>query len=205
MTTFPILDKSLLDDDQGALWDELTLGERGFYCGGPDSRRVPDLYNAWLQFPEFGRAMFRIGDGVRKGGKLPGKLRELMVLTTSSTLGARVEYDFHIPFARAEGLSEAVIEAIGRGEAPVFADEAERIVYEANMQLITTATLTPKTREEVVGMIGFSGLMQLIATSLLYVAVAYTTNVAEVKLADDFSADPDELETFFTGKGAHSR
>ena len=42
--------------------------------------------------------------------------------------------------------------------------------------------------------------MLLIANVTLYVATAYTTNVARVKLAEDFSADPDRLKDFFAGK-----
>jgi 4-carboxymuconolactone decarboxylase len=200
MTAFPVLTRDGLDADQASLWDELTLGPRGFYTGGAEARRLPDLYNAWLQFPGFGRLMLRLGDEIRAASDLPGKLRELVVLTTSALLGARVEYEFHVPFARDEGLSEALISAIGAGEAPPFADEAERIVYEANVQLLRTATLTERTREEVAGVIGFPGLMQLIAVIGLYVVTAYTTNVAKVKLAEDFSADPEMLKAFFAGR-----
>jgi 4-carboxymuconolactone decarboxylase len=42
--------------------------------------------------------------------------------------------------------------------------------------------------------------MQLIAAITLYVVTAYTTNVARVRLADDFSADPDKLKAFFAGR-----
>ncbi len=90
---FPVLRKDELDADQRALWDELTLGPRGFYTGGAAAERVPDLYNAWLQFPEFGRLMLRLGDEIRACSELSGKHRELVVLTTSAMLGARVEYE----------------------------------------------------------------------------------------------------------------
>jgi 4-carboxymuconolactone decarboxylase len=161
---------------------------------------LPDLYNAWLQFPEFGELMLRFGDILRTKAKLPGRFRELIVLTTSAMLGARVEFDFHVPFARNEGLSEALIEAIGEDRVPPFADEAERVVYEANVQLLRRAALTPETREAAIAVLGYRGLTELIATVTLYVATAYTTNVARVKLADDFSADPDRLKDFFAGK-----
>jgi len=200
MERFPNLGKAELDTRQRALWDELTLGPRGFYTGGPEAERLPDLYNAWLQFPEFGQLMLRLGDAIRGKSELPGKLRELVVLTSSAMLGARVEYEFHIPFARNEGLSEALIAAIGEGGTPPFSDEAERIVYEANVQLLRTATLTPQTRDDVIGAIGYRGLMQLIAAIGLYVVTAYTTNVARVALAGDFSADPEMLKDFFAGK-----
>jgi 4-carboxymuconolactone decarboxylase len=197
---FPVLKKTDLDASQTALWDELTLGTRGFYTGGPDAKRLPDLYNAWLQFPEFGQLMLRLADELRRRSELSGKLRELVVLTASALLGARVEYEFHVPFARNEGLSEALILAIGEGREPPFSEDGERITYEAVVQLLRSATLTESTRAEMIGLIGFKGLVQLIAAVSLYVITAYTTNVARVRLADDFSADPQKLKDFFAGK-----
>jgi len=202
MDKFPILGRDGLDAKQRALWDELTLGPRGFYTGGAEAERLPDLYNAWLQFPEFGQLMLRLGDQLRASCELPGRLRELVVLTTSAQLGARVEYEFHVPFAQNEGLPDTVITAIGEGETPAFDDETDRAVYEANVQLLRTATLTPQTREQVIGAIGYPGLVQLIAAVSLYVVTAYTTNVARVQLAEDFSADPEQLKDFFAGKPA---
>lgn len=197
---FPILTKTDLDPAQRRFWDELTLGTRGFYTGGPEAKRLPDLYNAWMQFPEVGHLILRLADELRAQSELTGKLRELIVLTTSSLLGARVEYEFHIPFALNEGLTEPVIRAIGEGAVPPFSKEPERIIYEANVQLVRTATLTERTKEEVVGIIGFRGLAQLIAAVSLYVITAYMTNVAGVKLAEDFSADPQKLKDFFAAR-----
>jgi 4-carboxymuconolactone decarboxylase len=201
MTTFPVLNRDILqNDDQRAFWDEIVQGPRGFYCGGPESRRLPDLYNAYMQFPEMGRANFRVAEAIRHSRELSGNLRELIVLTTSQILGARVEYEFHIPFARAEGLSEDLIVAIGEGREPPFANDAERIVYTANVELLKTANLAERTRDEAIALLGHPGLMQMIAAIVIYVTVAYTTNVAKVSLAEDFSADPDQLCDFFTGR-----
>ena len=65
MERYPVLSKHELDEQQRALWDELTLGPRGFYTGGAEAKRLPDLYNAWLQFPEFGKLMIDLGAAVR--------------------------------------------------------------------------------------------------------------------------------------------
>lgn len=201
MTTFPVLSRNELDPDQRSLWDELTLGPRGFYTGGPDAERLPDLYNAWLQFPGFGGLMLATADEIRAQSELSGRLRELVILTTSVLLGTRVEYEFHIPFARNEGIADHVIEAIGKGEEPAFTDSVERAIYEANVQLLGEATLSDRTRQEVVAAVGFRGLMQLIAVVGFYVTISYTSNVAGAKLADDFSADPERLKDFYAGKG----
>jgi len=195
---FPVLGKQDIDAAQRAFWDELTLGPRGFLTGGANAKRLPDLYNAWLQFPEFGHIMLQLADAIRAHSDLSGKLRELVILTTSILLGTRVEYEFHAPFARNEGLSEAVINAIGDDTPPPFSDETERVVFQANVELIRTAKLSEATRGDVVRIMGHRGLMQLIAAVGLYTIVSQTTNVAGVKLADDFSADSAKLSAFFT-------
>ncbi|PEQ13904.1 hypothetical protein B2G71_06280 [Novosphingobium sp. PC22D] len=200
MTGFPHVTSEGLDPAQRKLWDELTLGPRGFYTGGPQTKRLPDLYNAWMQFPEFGQLMLRLGDDIRARKDLPGRLREVIVLVVSARLGAMVEFDFHVPFARNEGISQELIDAVRAGATPPFADEAERAVHDACVQLLGTATLEPATRDRLVELIGYPGLVELMATAMLYVITAWTTNVARVKLAEDFSADPDKLKDFFAGK-----
>lgn len=199
MEGYPVLGKEGLDAQQRAFWDELTLGPRGFYTGGAEAERLPDLYNAWLQFPEFGRLMIGLGSAVRANRALPGKLRELVVLTTSAMLGARVEFDFHVPFARNEGLSDDLIAALAEHRAPPFADEDERLAHAVNVALLRTGRLDDATRRSALARFGPDGVMLLVANITLYVATAWTTNIARVKLADDFSADPDELKAFFAG------
>jgi 4-carboxymuconolactone decarboxylase len=200
MTDFPILTREELNPDQRHWWNEITRGPRGFYCGGPDSKRVPDLYNAWLQFPELGQALHKLADALRVKKELNGKYRELLVLTTSAALGARTEYTFHIPFARNQGLSDEVISSICERRTPTFIEEDERVIYEANIQLLETATLTDPMRQAVIGLIGYPGLVQLMAAVMLYVITAYTTNVARVEVLDDFSADQNEMNAFWSGK-----
>ncbi len=200
MTDFPILNRTLLDEEQIGLWDRITQGPRGFYCGGPDSKRIPDLYNAYMQFPALGHGLFDIADSLRVKTELNGRFRELMVLITSSELGARVEYDFHIPMARDQGIPDRVIEAIGERRTPEFDDAGDALIYDANMQMLKTATLTDETRDKLIALVGHKGLVQLIATVMLYVVTAYTTNIAKVKLADDFSADQTELNDMWAGR-----
>lgn len=200
MERFPVLGKAELDETQRALWDELTLGPRGFYTGGAEATRLPDLYNAWLQFPQFGALMIRLGEVLRTQTQLSGALRELIVLATSARLGAWVEFDFHVPFARNEGLSDALIEAIRESRDPPFADARERVVHACNVQLLQAGALAPETREAAIETLGYRGVTEVIATISLYAVTAWTTNVARVKLADDFSADPQQLKDYFAGK-----
>ena len=199
MGVFPVLKKEELDSAQRAFWDELTLGPRGFSTGGAESTQLPELYNAWLQFPEFGQLILRLADEIRGRADLPGKWREMVILNTSILSNSRHEYEFHSVIARWEGLSDAVITAIGEGTPPPFADEAERLIFEANVQLVRTGTLTRRMREEVVGIVGLKGLMQLIALIGLYLMVSYTVNVAEIGVAKNLAIDPGKLQEFVRG------
>lgn len=200
MAAFPPVTRDGLDEEQRRLWDELTLGPRGFYTGGPETRRLPDLYNAWIQFPEFGTLMLRLGDTVRGAGALSGKLREMVVLVVSARLGAMVEFDFHVPFACNEGWPDEAIAAMRAGTAPAFAAEVEALAHAAILELLDTATLAPQTQAGLVAAIGHPGVVQLMACVMLYVVTAWTSNVARVQLAEDFSVDPEQLARFFAGQ-----
>lgn len=201
MARFPVLTRSVLSTDQQDLWDEIVHGPRGFYSGGPETAKLPDLYNAYLYFPELGRSCFRIAEKVKASTNISGAMREIVVLTVSKSMGTMVEFDFHVPFARDEGLSDCVIEALRSGAAsPDFDDEGEQLVHSACLQLLSSATLEDELSEKLVATIGHEGMMELIAGVSIYTMVAYISNVAKVALADDFSADPQDLSRFFTGK-----
>ena len=196
---FPYLAKSDLDQEQRQFWEMLTLGERGFYTGGADAVRLPDLYNAWLYFVPLGRMATTLGERIRTADALDGKLRELIVLTTSARLGALVEFDFHIPFALDQGIDRGVIERLRNNETPDLPDPLLESVYLGNLQLLDGASMDPDVRDRIIGGIGYGGLMQMIATVVLYVATAYTVNVAGVELAEDFSADENALKEYYAG------
>lgn len=200
MDRFPVMRKAQLDERQRALWDELTLGPRGFYTGGPETAQLPDLYNAWMHLPAFGELMLRLGDTIRDDAEMPGHLRELMVLTTSAELGALVEFDFHVPFAQSQGLTPEAIAALREKRQPDFTREDERLVHRANLELLHSGALSGKTREGLLDLVGHRGAIEMIAIIGLYAVTAWTTNIACVQLAEDFSADPEELRAFFAGR-----
>ena len=197
MTTFPVLQEGSLTPGQAALWHELNASHRAVLTGGGAKKRMPDLFNAWLHFPEFARQAFAMADTLRAATAISDKLRELVILTVSMQLKTRVEYDFHVPIARANGVPDAVISAIGDGVQPRFSDPVEALFHQASLELASTSTLSEKTRAGVVEAVGHNGLMVLIN---LYTLVATTSNVAQVELHEDFSADEQELDAFYKGE-----
>jgi 4-carboxymuconolactone decarboxylase len=125
----------------------------------------------------------------------------MVVITTSTLLESPLEYKVHSVFAKVEGLSEAVIKAIGEGRPPPFSDDAERVVYTANVELLKTGRLLPETREAMVKILGLPGLIQFIALVGLYVITSYTVNVAGAELPEDFKLDEEQIRAFLKKSG----
>ena len=196
MSNFPIYERDHLSSEQRRFWDLVTTGPRSFATGGPDANSLPGLYNSWLPFPQFGELMVGLGDAIRQQENIPGKLREMVIITTSVLLNSRLEYDVHSQFARLEGLSDTIIAAIGEGTEPPFEDDSERVIYTANVELVRTSTLSAKTQDEVIKLFGLPGLVQLIALVGLYSIVSYTINSAGVELPENFKLDPEQLQKF---------
>lgn len=162
MTFAPLIDKDGLIPEQQALWDEVTTGPCGFAAGRAEAKNLSALYNCWLLFPPLGLLMKKPGDEIRRKNEIRGKLREMVVITTSALLDSPLELKDHSAFAKVAGLSEKVIQAIQEGTEPPFEDSAERAVYDANVELVKTGTLSDVTRDAVVDMLGRESLMQLI-------------------------------------------
>ena len=114
MSKLPLVGPQDLDPEQKDLWDYILKGPRGASLGGP-LEFLPGPFNPWMQIPSFGKLAAEMGERLRFRSVLPGKLRELAILTTGVRWKAEFEFWAHARVARAEGLPEAVIDALRRG------------------------------------------------------------------------------------------
>ncbi len=94
--------------------------------------RHPDLTKAYLGFNVY--LLFR--------STLPARLREVAVLRVAHRRACAYEWEHHVEMAKAEGLTDADVEAIRRGEAN---DEVDRLVVTATDELEDTSNLTDET------------------------------------------------------------
>ena len=65
-------------------------------------RADPELFRRWLGF-----------GGALLSGRLPGRLRELVILRTASRFGGRYEWAHHIEIGEAAGVTPAELAALG--------------------------------------------------------------------------------------------
>src|SRR5258708_18891029 len=108
MSGLPLLGQNDLDTDQKALWDYILTGPRGASLSGP-VKFLPGPFNPWMQIPSFGKLAAEMGERLRFHSVLPGKLRELAILTARVHCKAEFEFWAHSRVARALCLPDSVI------------------------------------------------------------------------------------------------
>ncbi|MCV7175412.1 carboxymuconolactone decarboxylase family protein [Mycolicibacterium sphagni] len=94
--------------------------------------RHPDLTKAYLGFNVY--LLFR--------STLPARLREVAVLRVAHRRNCAYEWEHHVEMAKAEGLGDADVAAIQRGEAN---DELDRLVVKATDELEDNSNLSDQT------------------------------------------------------------
>ena len=92
-------------------WDERLTRVLELSPGGTEEpmhifatlgRADPELFRRWLGF-----------GGALLSGRLPGRLRELVILRTASRFGGRYEWAHHIEMGEAAGITPAELAALG--------------------------------------------------------------------------------------------
>jgi 4-carboxymuconolactone decarboxylase len=109
-----------LNPQQQVVFDAIRSGPRG---------TVPWIFHLYLESPELASRVQELGAFCRYRTGLPPHLSELAILVVARRWGAEYEWSVHEGEARKAGLAEEVIEAIGKGRAPDFADDDAALVY----------------------------------------------------------------------------
>jgi 4-carboxymuconolactone decarboxylase len=119
----------------------------------------PELFRRWLGF-----------GGALLSGRLPGRLRELVILRTAYRFDAPYEWAHHIELAEAQGISGVEVAAVGGHLAVVDWDPFERAalaaVDETKDQGAVTGRLDRSDLVELVMLIGHYVLLSTVLRSL---------------------------------------
>ena len=131
--------------EQRDVHDEIVSGVRG---------RLVGPLRAVIHSPDLARRWSRLGEYLRFSTCLPRKLNELAILVTGRRWNSQVEFLIHAEAAKDAGLDPACIEAIRRGEAPTFANDAEAEVYEFARLLQETGNVDDRAHKAIIGPMG---------------------------------------------------
>ena len=178
MARIPLPGPDELSPEQRRVYDSVLAGPRGQVIG--PLRAVihsPDLAARWSALGEF----------LRYGTCLPKRLNELAIVVTGRRWSSQVEWWVHARAAAEAGIPQGALDAIHRGEAPVFDEPDDALVYDFARELQMSGQVPPALYDAVRDRWGARGVVELTAVIGYYTMVSMTLNAHEIPLPDGVS------------------
>lgn len=167
---FPQLTLEQLNDQQRPLGEKIMkISSVGL--AGP--------YNPMLRSPVMAQRMYDLLDYLRWHTSVPTKLNEFAILIQARLWRSQVEWFAHYPLALKAGLSEQVAADLKANRRPEAMQPDEAVVYDFCMELAQRHEVSDETFDRARKLLGDQGVVDLIAVSGTYVAVAMLLSAAE--------------------------
>jgi len=180
MSRLPELRRDQLSAAGQAVWD-LLVETRGSYVVTP-AGTLGGPFNAYVHAPDAGGPLASLGAVVRFGTSIEHRLTELAIITVAARWQAEFEWMAHSRIAREAGISDAVVDAIGRGDDPPFTLEDERIVYWTAHDLAAAGHLSQARYDAAHSLVGDTGMVELVALCGYYTTLSFMLNAFAVPL-----------------------
>ncbi|KAB1141019.1 carboxymuconolactone decarboxylase family protein [Streptomyces luteolifulvus] len=152
--------------------------------------RVPNIFTTLVRHPDLYERFMPFGAHLLRSGRLPGRVRELLILRTALHTGAIYEWGRHVPLAKAVGLTEAEIERILQGPDADGWAEYERHLLRAADELHFDARLSAATWEALAALHDDADLLEITLLIGQYHMVAFFLNSAGTPLDPGFDPPP---------------
>jgi 4-carboxymuconolactone decarboxylase len=160
------------------VWDTI-VATRGDHVVS-EAGALTGPFNAMLYAPDAGGPLASLGAALRYGSSLGRRLTEVIILTVASRWQAEFEWSSHAPLAREAGVSDAVVDAISRGEDPPFTADDERIVHAAARELTGRGRLSEESYSAARDLLGDTGVVEVVALCGYYTTIAFVLNAFDV-------------------------
>jgi hypothetical protein len=118
-------------------------------------------FSAMLHFPRFGLPALMLLRALAQEARLPGRLREVAILTVGSVMGARYEMYAHEITAREVGLSQAQVATLAVGGVPADLSDEEMVGRDVAHALAAGHILPASTYARAVELLGKDGVGEL--------------------------------------------
>jgi 4-carboxymuconolactone decarboxylase len=167
-----------LDARGREVWDGVA-GSRGGELVNDEGGLIGP-FNAFVHAPGVGRHLSALGGRLRFKTSIPRRLSELAIITVGAAWKAEFEWWVHARMAREHGVSDVVLDAIGRGDDPPFDADDERAIYTVALQLTGTGQLDQGAYDAAQRLLGDEGMVELVALCGYYTLISYVLNAVAV-------------------------
>ena len=170
--------------------DELNPEDQQFYdsiAGSRGSVRGP--YGVLLHSPDLAARVAHTGSYVRFNVDLPESLKETVIIATAREIKNQYEFAAHARLARQAGVSEEIIQAIARGNAPQgLSGDEEKLVRYVH-ELLRNHKISDATFNAVKDRFGMQKTLELTALIGHYLLVGQILTAFEVDLPEGVKAE----------------
>ncbi len=183
MTRIPYVRREELGPEGQQLWDSIVSGRGDLVVTAGGGLAGP--FNAFVTAPGAGRRLSSLGATLRFGTSIERRLSEIAIITIGARWQAEFEWWAHAPMAREHGVADAVVDAIGRGEDPLFEADDERAVYTVARQLSLSGRLDQEAYDAAHRFLGDAGMVELVSLCGYYTLISFLLNAFAVPLPPD--------------------
>ncbi|MFD8543331.1 carboxymuconolactone decarboxylase family protein [Streptomyces sp. NPDC059649] len=171
----------LAEDD----WDSRTRQLLSLISRDADGR-VPNVFTTLVRHPDLYERFMPFGSYLLRSGRLPGRVRELLILRTACLTRASYEWGRHVPLAKAVGVTEAEIARIPQGpDADGWAEPDTHLLRAAD-ELHREARLSDATWQALSAHYDEADLVEITMLVGQYHMVAFLLNSAGTELDPGF-------------------
>jgi 4-carboxymuconolactone decarboxylase len=172
MSRLPIIEPAALSPEQRRIYDHIAAAHGG---------EVRGPWAIELRVPEVAEHMHALYDRLCVHPAIGKRLFELMVIIVARHWISQFEWFAHERLARANGISDAVIDAIREQRTPSFEHADEQLVYDVVTELNQTKGLGTTTYARALEALGENGLVELVSGIGTYTSIAIALNAFDVE------------------------
>ena len=176
MARIPLVTRDLVKEELRQVFDDISSGPGGVGTGPMSILKYS---------PEMARRARPLFDYVRNESSLPSKIRELAMIFTARAMDCPYIWHAHAGFARQEGLSDALVDALRDKQPLPTASPDETAVIAYATQLFNTKRVDTDTFQAVLDNFGAQGLTELTTLLGYYTMLAFNANAVELDLPED--------------------
>ena len=186
MSRLTPISKQECTPEQSKVIEAVTGGKRSTQHGGKDflaadgAMRGP--FNAMVHSPTLGLVLQRLGEILRYEGALEDDAREIAILVVAAHWQARYEWWAHARIAREAGISDEVLDALARKQAPRPGTPLLKAVHSYASELVHDHRVSDATYAEASQALGESALVELTIVLGYYTTISMILNAFAVPL-----------------------
>ncbi len=179
-TRLPYLRYDELDARGQDVWNGVA-GSRGGELVNADGGLIGP-FNAFVHAPGVGRHLSALGGRLRFRTSIERRLSELAIITVGAAWKAEFEWWAHARMAREHGISDAIVDTIGRGDDPSFTADDERVIYSVARELTSSGRLGQDLYDAAQRLLGDEGMVELVSLCGYYTLISYLLGAFAVPL-----------------------